>query len=116
LESPEEFLGHLNDAFDVREIWVGEAFTLGKDRVGNVQRLQEIGTGLGFSVNAMPRVANDDEMISSSYIRDAVIAGNLHDGDQTSMKTARFLASQLERLHRASIGASRSAAITLRCR
>lgn len=32
-----------------------------------------------------------------------VIAGDLYDGDQTSMKTARFLATQMERLHRASI-------------
>src|SRR5215203_393097 len=33
-----------------------------------------------------------------------VIAGDLYDGEQTSMKTARFLGSQLERLHRAGIG------------
>ncbi len=32
-----------------------------------------------------------------------IIAGDLYDGDQTSMKTARFLASQMERLHQASI-------------
>lgn len=32
-----------------------------------------------------------------------VIAGDLYDGEQTSMKTARFLAGQLERLHRAGI-------------
>lgn len=32
-----------------------------------------------------------------------VIAGDLYDGDQTSMKTARFLASQMERLHQANI-------------
>ncbi len=32
-----------------------------------------------------------------------VIAGDLYDGDQTSMKTARFLASQMERLHGAGI-------------
>ncbi|MDB5523071.1 MAG: calcineurin-like phosphoesterase protein [Rhizobium sp.] len=32
-----------------------------------------------------------------------IIAGDLYDGDQTSMKTARFLASQMERLHRAGI-------------
>jgi exonuclease SbcD len=32
-----------------------------------------------------------------------VIAGDLYDGDQTSMKTARFLASQMERLHQAGI-------------
>lgn len=32
-----------------------------------------------------------------------VIAGDLYDGEQTSMKTARFLATQLERLHQAKI-------------
>ncbi|MFC3219593.1 exonuclease SbcCD subunit D [Tianweitania populi] len=32
-----------------------------------------------------------------------IIAGDLYDGDQTSMKTARFLASQMERLHQAGI-------------
>lgn len=34
-----------------------------------------------------------------------MIAGDLYDGDQTSMKTARFLASQLERLHQGGIAA-----------
>ncbi len=32
-----------------------------------------------------------------------IIAGDLYDGDQTSMKTARFLAGQLQRLHGAGI-------------
>ncbi|WP_374818898.1 metallophosphoesterase family protein [Brucella grignonensis] len=32
-----------------------------------------------------------------------LIAGDLYDGDQTSMKTARFLASQVQRLHEAGI-------------
>lgn len=32
-----------------------------------------------------------------------VLAGDLYDGDQTSMKTARFLAEQLRRLHEAGI-------------
>ena len=32
-----------------------------------------------------------------------IIAGDLYDGDQTSMKTARFLADQLRRLHDAQI-------------
>jgi len=33
-----------------------------------------------------------------------IVAGDLYDGDQTSMKTARFLAEQLGRLHQAGIG------------
>lgn len=32
-----------------------------------------------------------------------VLAGDLYDGDQTSMKTARFLAEQVRRLHQAGI-------------
>jgi exonuclease SbcD len=32
-----------------------------------------------------------------------IVAGDLYDGDQTSMKTARFLATQMERLHEAGI-------------
>ncbi|RWE30572.1 DNA repair exonuclease [Mesorhizobium sp.] len=32
-----------------------------------------------------------------------VVAGDLYDGDQTSMKTARFLASQITRLHQAGV-------------
>lgn len=32
-----------------------------------------------------------------------IIAGDLYDGDQTSMKTARFLATQMQRLHDAGI-------------
>jgi DNA repair exonuclease SbcCD nuclease subunit len=32
-----------------------------------------------------------------------IIAGDLYDGDQTSMKTARFLAGQMARLHQAGI-------------
>lgn len=32
-----------------------------------------------------------------------VIAGDLYDGDQTSMKTARFLSGQMQRLHEAGI-------------
>jgi exonuclease SbcD len=32
-----------------------------------------------------------------------IIAGDLYDGDQTSMKTARFLAGQMQRLHEAAI-------------
>jgi DNA repair exonuclease SbcCD nuclease subunit len=33
-----------------------------------------------------------------------IVAGDLYDGDQTSMKTARFLATQMQRLHEAGIG------------
>ena len=41
------------------------------------------------------------ELCLAEQVDALIIAGDLYDGDQTSMKTARFLAEQLGRLHRA---------------
>jgi DNA repair exonuclease SbcCD nuclease subunit len=43
------------------------------------------------------------ELCLAEQVEALIIAGDLYDGDQTSMKTARFLAEQLGRLHRAGI-------------
>lgn len=43
------------------------------------------------------------DLCLSEQVDALVVAGDLYDGDQTSMKTARFLASQMERLHQAGI-------------
>ncbi len=77
LQTPEEFLGRVEAAFDVREIMVGEAFALGKDRAGNVDRLREIGESMGFEVRALKRLTDGDDVISSSAVRAAVIEGDV---------------------------------------
>ncbi len=43
------------------------------------------------------------DMCLDEQVDALMIAGDLYDGDQTSMKTARFLAEQLRRLHEAGI-------------
>lgn len=43
------------------------------------------------------------DLCLSERVDALVIAGDLYDGDQTSMKTARFLATQMARLHEADI-------------
>ncbi|MEI9411888.1 DNA repair exonuclease [Mesorhizobium salmacidum] len=43
------------------------------------------------------------DLCLAEHVDALVIAGDLYDGDQTSMKTARFLASQMARLHQAGI-------------
>jgi exonuclease SbcD len=43
------------------------------------------------------------DLCLSEQVEALVIAGDLYDGDQTSMKTARFLATQMMRLHQAGI-------------
>jgi len=43
------------------------------------------------------------ELCLSEQVDALIIAGDLYDGEQTSMKTARFLATQMKRLHDAGI-------------
>jgi len=75
-QTPEDFMAYIATATGLRELWVGEAFALGRNRVGNVTRLGEIGRDLGFEVVAMPRVTIDDDVVSSSAIRNAIIGGD----------------------------------------
>ena len=75
--SPEAFMRWLNELTGLRELWVGEEFALGKNRTGTVERLTEIGASLGFRVVAVPRLTNGEEIVSSSRVRDAVMAGDV---------------------------------------
>jgi riboflavin kinase/FMN adenylyltransferase len=75
--SPEAFMTWLSKETELKELWVGEAFALGKNRVGDVARLTEIGETLGFRVTAVPRVMDGDDVVSSSAIRSAILAGDV---------------------------------------
>jgi riboflavin kinase/FMN adenylyltransferase len=76
-QTPEEFMSSLSQATSLRELWIGEAFALGKGRSGGVERLTEIGHDLGYSVTAVQREEDIDGVISSSRIRHAVQLGDI---------------------------------------
>lgn len=73
--SPEDFMTSLCSHARPREIWVGEAFALGRNRAGNVERLREIGHDLGYHLEAVPRLTEEGTVISSSAIRQMILAG-----------------------------------------
>jgi riboflavin kinase/FMN adenylyltransferase len=77
MESPETFLEHLVSATHPQEVWVGEAFALGRNRVGDVARLAEIGRDLGFNLVAVPRRELQGQIVSSSRIRQHVSSGEV---------------------------------------
>jgi len=54
----------------------GEDFTYGRGRGGNIAVLEEAGARLGFSVDAVGPVSDGEGPISSSRIRDALVAGD----------------------------------------
>ena len=54
----------------------GEDFTFGKKRGGNVGVLKDFGASCGLSSTAIGSVSDDDGIISSSRIREALLAGD----------------------------------------
>jgi riboflavin kinase/FMN adenylyltransferase len=73
----EGFVGEwLAERIGAAGVVTGEDFTFGKGRGGNVPVLQALAACHGMSVDAVGPVADGDEPISSSRIRDALGAGD----------------------------------------
>jgi len=58
-------------------VYVGENFRFGRDRTGDGDLLERIGARAGFAVHRVPPVVVDHTPISSSAIREAVLAGDV---------------------------------------
>jgi len=54
----------------------GEDFTFGRARVGNVGVLADVGAGCGLATRAVGPVTLEGEVVSSSRIREALVAGD----------------------------------------
>jgi riboflavin kinase/FMN adenylyltransferase len=72
-----EFMTQICQALPLRELWVGHDFALGRGREGNIARLSEIGTELGYTVHPVDALSEQGEVISSSSIRRALIQGDI---------------------------------------
>lgn len=73
----DEFIRRLAEAGAVRQIFVGEDFQFGHERAGNVRTLAAAGPKYGFDVLVTPPVKLDGEVVSSTRIRNALLAGNV---------------------------------------
>lgn len=73
----DEFVAMLAQDFGAAGVVTGEDFTFGKGRAGNVELLRTLGHEMGLSAHAVaPVVDETGEVISSSRIRDALVAGD----------------------------------------
>ena len=61
--------GYFCDRLRVREVVIGHDYGFGRGREGNVDLLQEMGAGCGFTVQVVWAVAAEDAVVSSSLIR-----------------------------------------------
>jgi len=73
----DEFVRRLVGVGEVRRIFVGEDFQFGHDRGGNVRTLAEAGRKHGFEVVVATPVTEGGEVVSSTRIRNALLAGDV---------------------------------------
>lgn len=76
-QTPQEFLQGLQERYQLRALWAGSDFALGRDRAGTVQLLQRIGGDLGFEVIAVDPLREGSRVISSTWIRELLVEGNV---------------------------------------
>jgi len=75
---PEPFVQKiLVDTLGIREVFVGEGFTFGRNRSGTLTHLKTLGEKYGFVVNQVELMEIDGEVISSSLIRNHIQAGQI---------------------------------------
>lgn len=73
----DEFVRRVVGACEVRRIFVGEDFQFGHDRGGNVRALAAAGSKHRFEVVVATPVTQGGEVVSSTRIRNALLAGDV---------------------------------------
>jgi riboflavin kinase/FMN adenylyltransferase len=72
-----DFMRLVSERLGVRSLWIGYDFALGHNREGNLERLTEIGSELGYGVKAINPVMNGEDLLSSSLIRQRIRSGEV---------------------------------------
>lgn len=73
----EEFMEIVQRQLHPNHLVVGPDFALGRGREGDVSRLRNLGSKLGYTLETVVPVKNNDEVISSSRIRAALTNGDV---------------------------------------
>jgi riboflavin kinase / FMN adenylyltransferase len=82
LVEPEAFVRELLvERLDVFEVFLGAHFAFGHGKRGNVALLRKMGEDLGFRTEAVAEVMYEGAPISSTRIREALLAGHIRDAN-----------------------------------
>lgn len=73
----DEFLEWIFTRLNFQKLWIGENFSLGHQRQGNVVYLKKVGEEWGFEVNVVSPVTEGGEIVSSTRVREALRAGDV---------------------------------------
>ena len=75
--SASSFLDTLQHQLGFRHLWIGEDFAFGYRREGDRRFLEQVSAERGFELHVVPPVVIDDEVVSSTRIRNALRAGEV---------------------------------------
>lgn len=81
--SPGEFVRRLLvDTLHVEHVVVGANFRFGHKQAGDTATLAELGKAHGFTVDAVPLLTGDADVVSSTWVRDQLAAGDVEAAAQ----------------------------------
>lgn len=75
--TPEGFIKYLCEKFKVKGIVVGFNYRFGYKNIGNIEMLKELSTKYGYELYVMEPCNYEDEVISSTRIRNELFNGNV---------------------------------------
>ncbi|MFQ6033515.1 MAG: riboflavin biosynthesis protein RibF, partial [Candidatus Bipolaricaulia bacterium] len=75
--APQKFAHLLRERLRAAVVVVGEDYRFGQDRQGDVALLRKLGQDLGFRVEALAKLLIDGRPVSSTAVREAIIAGDV---------------------------------------
>ena len=73
--APREFLSLLVEELEMKLLVVGPDFALGRNRAGTIGVIRQLGESLGFRVEVANLLAENDEKVGSSSVRQALADG-----------------------------------------
>ena len=68
----------VKDRLHAKEVYLGRGFAFGHDREGNIELLRRVSKELGFFADEVPEVRFRNQRVSSSRIRELLVAGNVN--------------------------------------
>jgi len=72
-----EFAKALVTHLEMRQLWVGPDFALGRSREGDIPVLRRLGQDIGFEVHVVDPMVKDGEVVSSTRIRNLLMRGEI---------------------------------------
>lgn len=79
---PEQFLEWIVASLHVKSLIVGSDFQFGHNRRGNHELLKKLSSRFGYELHVVEKLKYKDREISSSYVREEILKGNIHTANK----------------------------------